>query len=229
MTRVVWHPDRVKKVDSVGQNVLVRGCMPLVGDPWRFAYDELIEASGVPLGGYEVHDISLIDCVGERYMLEPEMDAFGLAAPPSSYWPPYQQENWRPWTPNSGALRTEEGPVPATFYWWPIEGLAEGLAEGGDQDTFLFSPGWNLSGLVDLVTNLMADQSGVPKAVYAHCTLGADRTGALHTSYLVRKGMSLDSAIAKADSSTSAGAPAEDYRRLRAAYADYRGPSSGRP
>lgn len=219
MTAVVWVPGRVRNVDQVGQNVLIRGCMPLIGDPWRFAYDEISDASRVPLGAYELHDVSLIDCTGERHMLEPEMDAFELAAPPSSYWPPYLQRGWRPQTANSGALRTEGGLVPASFYWWPIEGLAE----GGDAATFLRSPGWDLSGLVELVTSLMADQSGVPKAVYVHCTLGADRTGALHTSYLVRKGMTLDSAIEKADSSTSAGAPNEDYRRLRAAYAASRG------
>ncbi len=189
--------------------------MPLVGDPYRFAYDELGEASGVALRGYELHDVSLIDCVAERYMLAPEMDAFGLQAPDAHYWPPYIQRGWSPATGSHGVLRTEDGPVPADFYWWPIEGLPE----GGDAATFLSSPGWDLSGLVELLTYLMSSQSGPPKAVVIHCTLGADRTGALHTSYLVRKGMLLDDAIREADLSTSAGAPNEDYRRLRAAYA----------
>lgn len=215
MTRNVWLPERVKKVDQVGDNVLIRGCMPLAGDPWHFAYDEISAAAGVALGAYDLVDISVIDCVGERYMLQPEMNAFGLEAPDEKYWPPYGQKGYDPRVGNETALRTEDGIVPATFYWWPIEGLPE----GGDAAVFLGSPGWDLSGLVALVSQLMSERASRPKAVYVHCTLGADRTGALHTSYLVRRGLPLNEAIGQADSSTSAGAPSEDYRRLRAAYA----------
>jgi hypothetical protein len=219
MTRQVWLPERVRKVDQVGKNVLIRGCMPLAGDPWHFAYGEISASARFDLSFYDLVDISLIDCVGERYMLQPEMNAFGLEAPGERYWPPYAQSGYDPRVGNQTALRTVDGIVPATFYWWPIEGLPE----GGDVATFLGSPGWDLSGLVSLVWSLVSAPASRPKAVYVHCTLGADRTGALHTSYLVRRGMALDDAIREADKSTSAGAPAEDYRRLRAAYAASRG------
>ncbi len=215
MTRQVFFPDRVKVVDHVGQNALVRSCMPLVGDPYTFAYDELEAASGLPLAGREVVVFSLIDCVGEDYMLGPEMAAFGLRVPPPSYWPPYLQAGWDPRRGEQCILRTEGRSVPATFYWWPIEGFAE----GEDPRVYLTSPGWDLSGLVQAIASAMADQSGLPKAVVVHCTLGADRTGAAHTSYLVNKGVPFEEACSVADSSTSAGSPNDDYRRLRAAYA----------
>jgi len=218
MARNVWLPERVKKVDKVGENVLIRGCMPLAGDPWHFAYDEISAAAGVPLGAYDLVDISLVDCVGERTMLKFEMNSFGLEAAPATYWPPYEQKGWDPRVANQCALRTEDGIVPASFHWWPIEGLPE----GGDAATFLGSPGWDLSGLVELVWRLVQSPANRPRAVYVHCTLGADRTGALHTAYLVRRGRTLDEAIREADSSTPAGAPSEDYRRLRAAYAESR-------
>jgi hypothetical protein len=215
MTRKVFFPDRVRHVDTVGENALVRSCMPLVGDPYAFALDELEAASGLPLAGKEIVVFSLIDCVGEDYMLGPEMAAFGLRAPPSSYWPPYLQAGWDPARGRPSILRTEGRSVPATFYWWPIEGFAQ----GEDPRVYLTSPGWDLSGLVDTMTSAMADRSGLPKVVVFHCTLGADRTGAAHTSYLVNKGIAFPEACSAADSSTSAGAPNDDYKRLRAAYA----------
>lgn len=215
MTRQVFFPDRVRTVDRVGQNVLVRSCMPLVGDPYAFAYEELEAASGVTLPGMEVVVFSLVDCTGEAYMLGPEMGAFGLDVPPPSYWPPYLQQGWNPKAGFPGILRTEGTSSPATFYWWPIEGVAE----GEDPTVYLTSPGWDLDGLVRTMASVMEDQLGLPKAVVVHCTLGADRTGAAHTSYLVNRGMTLGEACAVADSSTSAGAPNADYVRLRAAYA----------
>lgn len=218
MAAKVFLPDRVRVADRVGKNVLIRGCMPLAGDPWTFAYEEIESASGVLLGGRGLSVVSLIDCVGERPMLEAEMSALGLEAPHQSYWPPYERASYAPSVAEAGTLTTEGGPVNVDFYWWPIEGLPE----EADPSVFLGKPGWNLSGLIELLTALMADQSGDPRAIYLHCTLGADRTGAAHTCYLFRKSLPMDAAIRRADSMTSAGAPAPDYCRLRAAYASRR-------
>lgn len=213
--RKVFLPERVQRVDEVAGNVLIRGPMPLAGESWHYAYEEIAEAAGISLQGYDYASVSLIDCVGERDMLEAEFQAFGLEAPPSSYWPPYLRTDYAPSKPMPGIIETDESMVPASLYWWPIEGLPEGV----NPAECLSYPGWDFSGISDLVHGLMSERRPRPLALYVHCTLGADRTGALHTGYLVKKGVPLDEAIRQADSSTPAGAPNEDYRRLRAAYA----------
>jgi len=84
---------------------------------------------------------------------------------------------------------------------------------------FLSSPGWDFGGVVDKVIELFENSTNA--LIYFHCMLGADRTGALHSGYLMKaKGMSLKKAANITDNATSAHAPNADYVRLRAAYAD---------
>lgn len=211
-------PERVKAVDEVAGNVLIRGPMPLAGESWHYAYDEIAKASGVDLESMDFSVISLVDCTGERQVLEAEFQAFGHDAPLPSYWPPFERPDYKPWQPFSGVLETDGPVIQANLFWWPIEGLPDGV----DPSQFLSAPGWDLSGLVELVYGLMVQRRARPLALYVHCTLGADRTGAVHSCYLVRKGEAEAGAFAAADSSTTAGPPAPDYQRLRSAYAALR-------
>jgi hypothetical protein len=202
---------RVALVDSNSSNLLVRGMDPAVSG--TFSSQDIIDAVtalGVDPTGKTLVVVNVIDNVGERWAWAPEVTAFGADPDdtPTTDWPPYVNiPNWDPGTPIGSNTVGD-------LYWWPFEGLPDNT----DPTVFLSSPGWDFAGIVDKVIELF--QTSTDSLIYFHCMLGADRTGALHTGYLMKaEGMDLDSASKLADGATSAGSPNADYVRLRAAYA----------
>lgn len=207
-----FDPKRVAIVDKTSSSILIRGNLPLIDG--KYAYSKIGTALGLDLGQYQQFlSISLIDNTGERDVWAQELQAFGVSPDLflSKNWPPYlHQPNWDP----SKKLGTQlNKSVAGSIIWWPIEGLPEGT----DPTVFLKSPGWDLTGLVNLTASLLKE----PKtAIYFHCMLGADRTGALHAGYLIRhKGLGIEEALSVTSKATVAGAPTMDYQRLARAYA----------
>lgn len=207
-----FDPSRVAVVDRVGSNILARGMDPACGGKLfnTAALLSAVENAGADPTGHKLVVIYVIDNVGERWAWSPEVRAFGFDPDdcPASQWPPYLN---RPgWDPSKPFATNDLGDL----YWWPFEGLPENT----DPTVFLTSPGWDFSGLVQKVVDLTLSERDA--LIYFHCMLGADRTGALHTGYLMNaKGYGLSKAAEIADKSTSARAPNADYARLRAAYA----------
>ena len=154
--------------------------------------------------------------MGERAQWEPLMQAFGVDPGlfPVSFWPPYLQPGWDRNELLGKTLTTEGETLPGSVSWRPFEGLPP----GEDPKVYLTWPGWDFSGFIDHVIDLL--RTSVNTAIYVHCQLGADRTGAFHIGYLMRaKGFDLENAILTAVSSTPAGPPNADYLRLVTAYA----------
>lgn len=216
-------PERIGVCDRIGKNVLIRGVEPLIGDDNHFAYDEIAKASGVDLHQYQLLDVCLIDNVGERWAFAPEMKAFGVDPDveyPTTYWPPYLQAGYNPKKYNGTIITTEGFAAIGSIVWWPIEGLPD----GHDPTVYLESPGWNLNGLVGFLMDVMA-QDKVQTAIYMHCMVGSDRTGAAHIGYLMKSmGMSLQKAIDAASKITKAPPPRPpDYMNLVQAYAKFLG------
>lgn len=175
-----------------------------------------MDASGVKLSNYHLIDMPIIDNVGERSYWSKEVSSFGIDSDkyPTSYWPPYTQPDYNSKELLGSVVTTEGSSYPGSLVWWPFEGLPA----GEDSKVYLHSPGWNYAGFVAYVTELLQTKTNV--AIYVHCMLGADRTGAFHIGYLMKTyGMSLADATTEADASTSAGVPNADYARLVAAYA----------
>lgn len=213
-TRRMFEANRCAVVDRQGTSILIRGNMPLIDN--HYAYDEIASAVNQDLTSFDQFiSVSLIDNTGERDIWSSELRAFGINPYdyPASIWPPYQhlRDKWKP----GQKLGTQlNGSVSGSLIWWPIEGLS---ATEPYPQTFLQSPGWDLSGLVDRIHELLQE----PKtAIYFHCMLGADRTGAVHASYLVKYlNKSIDDALQITTNATAAGAPTMDYQRLARAYA----------
>ncbi len=209
-------PGRCAKIDTVGSNVLIRGNMPLIAPDMHYAFDEIAAASGVTdLPARRLIEVPIIDNVGERAQWMPLMQAFGVDPNrfPESFWPPYLQPGWEPNTLLGTTLTTEGHALSGSILWRPFEGLPADT----DPTVFLTWPGWDFEGFIDHVMLLM--HTLVDSAVYVHCQLGADRTGAFHIGYLMKaKGMDLVDAILTAVASTLAGPPNADYMRLVTAY-----------
>ncbi len=212
-------PSRCAHIDTVGSNVLIRGNMPLVGDDLRYAYDEIQIATELDLDSMSFVEVPIIDCVGERQQFSAIMKAFGVDAGrsfPTSFWPWWNQTGYDPNGFLGGQLITDVVEREGTVVWRPFEGLPSDT----DPDVFLGAPGWDYNGFIDHLIDMMAVLENT--AVYMHCQLGADRTGAAHIGYLMRgKGLNLADASAVANSSTSAGAPNADYQRLVEAYSTF--------
>lgn len=209
-------PSRCAHIDTVGSNVLIRGNMPLLGDDLHYAFNEIQEASKLDLTGMSFIEVPIIDNVGERAQFEPLLRAFGVDPNqyPTGFWPWWNQKDYDPNSFHGEKLVTEGLQQPGSLVWRPFEGLPADT----DPDIFLGTPGWDYGGFIDNLVDMMALLSDT--AVYIHCQLGADRTGAAHIGYLMRgKGLNLADASAVANSSTSAGAPNADYQRLIEAYA----------
>ncbi len=209
-------PARCAVIDTVGSNVLIRGNMPLVAPDMHYAYNEIGSASKVDLTARKLVEVPIIDNVGEREQWETIMQSFGVDPNrfPASFWPPYLQPGWEPNAMLGTTLTTEGHSLPGSIVWRPFEGLPANT----DPTVFLGWPGWDFSGFVDHIILLM--HTMVDSAIYVHCQLGADRTGAFHIAYLMQaKGQNYEEALLTAVSSTPAGPPNADYMRLVAAYA----------
>lgn len=209
-------PSRCAHIDTVGSNILIRGNMPLLGDDLHYAYDEIEAAAKVDLTSKKLVEMPIIDNVGERQQFAAIFRAFGVdpGIYPSSYWPPWMQQGYDPNKMLGTEVTTEGHQHSASIIWRPFEGLPANT----DPKEFLGWPGWDFSGFVDHVILLL--HTMVDSAIYVHCQLGADRTGAFHIGYLMKsKDMKQDEAEAIANWSTSAGPPNADYQRLVAAYA----------
>lgn len=200
-------PSRCKHIDTIGGNVLIRGNTPLT-DKGAYAFTEIQEASGVSdLPSRHLIEVPIIDNAGEKEQWLAIIRAFGLDESEFPSWPPYLKTGW-----NRNALHTTSD-YERSVLWRPFEGLPS----VADPQLFLEWPGWDFSGFVDEIIRLMTTCDNL--AIYVHCQLGADRTGAFHIGYLMKsKGWPLKEAIAQASSATSAGSPNVDYLRLVSAY-----------
>lgn len=210
-------PSRCAQIDTVGSNVLIRGNMPLTGPDLHYALKEIQAASKVSdLLNRHIIEVPIIDNVGERPEFVSLMTAFGVNPDqyPTSFWPWWTQQGYDPNALHGSKLSTEGLSLPGSVVWRPFEGMPANT----DPKEFLDAPWWDFSGFIENIINVLKTEMNA--AVYVHCQLGADRTGAFHIGYLMKtQGLSLAEASAKANASTSAGAPNADYQRLVAAYA----------
>jgi hypothetical protein len=191
--------------------------MPLVGPKLQYAYNEIQQASGLDLDRMSFVEVPIIDCVGESQQLTSIMKAFMIDVPrvfPPDFWPWWNHSGYDPNGFLGGHLVADGIEREGTVVWRPFEGLPPNT----DPEVFLKAPGWDYCGFIDNLVQMM--QKLKETAVYIHCQLGADRTGAAHIGYLMRsQGLSLSDASEIANRSTSAGPPNEDYQRLVEAYA----------
>lgn len=220
---IPFDPKRVAVVElpkSRSRHLLIRGNLPLVGDD--FAYPEIEKSLNLDFSSDRFLCVSFLDNTGEREPWSAEMKSF-RADPnlfPKEEWPPYERKP--SWDPRkllgSGELVYGKSFLrgDANLIWWPFEGMSPQDAP----DTFLRAPGWDFGGAVEYLYDLYTDPTSPPTVIYMHCMLGADRTGAMHASLLMRAGMKFAEALSAVSRATSAGTPNEDYVRLVKAYSE---------
>jgi hypothetical protein len=212
-----FEASRLALVDTVGNNLVVRGPMPLTGPSKLFAYKEISDTLKIDISQYFFRNISLIDNQGEAWAFYPELTAFNVPSGtyPSNYWPPYLQKGWNPPLCLGKGVQVGSRIQTGCMAWWPIEGFPKNESP----KVYLERPGWDFSGVVDYVIAL--SQSPMKTIVYFHCMLGADRTGALHAGYLMKsRSASIAGATTMASTTGSAGAPAQNYLNLIKAYGE---------
>ncbi|HEY1016481.1 MAG TPA: hypothetical protein VGE07_27470 [Herpetosiphonaceae bacterium] len=147
---------------------------------------------------------------GEYPALQRELETFaGLDAAQfpfnsGAYPPPGSQPaGTPPWTPAKAypAALAKADPAPAlpsAFTWWPLEATDASVpADANEWDQFVnprdaqpasFQPGqYGFAAAVAYLQALMAQPADPPRAIYVHCSEGADRTGALMAGYLLRQ------------------------------------------
>lgn len=208
----VFIPARTSIIDQIGQNFLIRGNMPLTSMD-DFAFNDIENVVNMNFKNHNFMDICLIDNAGEIKSFEPEIKAFWLSLSSFPSWPPINK-NYDPKILRGGTLVSRNLTRQGNFVWWPIEGI------GPNQNPNDFiNSGWNFSGLVDFLISLSKTEK--PTAIYFHCMLGADRTGALHAGYMMKsKNMKADKAI-EIVSNCGAGKPNSDYINLINKYGEY--------
>ncbi|NCC24891.1 MAG: hypothetical protein EOM25_06795 [Deltaproteobacteria bacterium] len=186
---------RAYLLDQKNGNLLFRGSEPCVTDSqgnYHFDYDNLMatlmnlyktqlsDKSTFP-STFRFVDISLINDTGEGPMLMAEYRFFGGngTVPPSNATVPADSFLPLPSPKNTNSTVTGQ------FRWWYMRPFAAG-AEQSD-----------LGGLVDWISTLMTEETGNnPYVIYFHCSAGADRTGEVATSYLLKhRGMSPEQAF----------------------------------
>jgi hypothetical protein len=188
--------------------------MPLTASG-EYALKEIEEASGVEISSKRLIEVPIIDNVGERAQFATIMKSFGVMPErfPTDFWPWWQRPGYDRNKQHGTEVITEGINQPGSVIWRPFEGLPPDV----DPKEFLEFPGWDYIGFLKCIIDLLNEC--VDTAIYVHCQLGADRTGAFHIGYLMKsKGLSLEEASRIANSSTSAGPPNADYQRLVEAY-----------
>jgi hypothetical protein len=154
-----FKPDHVGLVQDKVSSIVTRGAFPMSESSdgvYKFAYTDLMakinQLVGRKITNPILIDVCLLDCTGERDLFVPEVESFGVDPNrwPSSYWPPYNQNNWNPRESHGTKVNKKEG----RFVWWPIQGMSE----GDSPDVFLNSPGWDFAGCVDFIKKLTTFQ-----------------------------------------------------------------------
>ena len=176
---------RVYLLDHNNGNLLFRGSKPCVtkNGAWEFDYDNIMkvfrdlykiqlpDGSGFP-DTFRFIDISLIDNTGQQNdILETEYEFFeGTKTPqPSPATQPANELFCKLDSPE-GTTATVTG----QFRWRNRKPCDTGNDNNG------------IDTLVDEISKLMDNQTGIPYVIYFHCDAGSDRTGEVAISYLLK-------------------------------------------
>lgn len=195
---VTYDPNQtyIVDTDTVGNNFLVRGNLPILADG-TFAYNELnaklqsLIGDTFNLSAFTVMDISLIDNQGELPSLECEFDSFQAGAVPTC-WTPY--ENGILFNGyGSGSVVGDGGSTGGmgSLMWTPVQGC-----EPDDQCPLIEPSQYDFNGVVTNLKTLMDSCDNT--VIYIHCMNGHDRAGSLTCGYQMKYlGISMEEAMAE--------------------------------